>query len=157
RQNRCVAEHTGQPQRRRAFPVGGADVCAGPDELLHQFLVAMKHGPVKRRRAVGLRCVDVGLLREQLLNGRLVAAHRRVGQKGLLGSGSHREREHQDGKYRECASFHIVASFPSLSPMLSWLMPNLSRIVSSRLPVGTVFDGYAMCRLPFTLPFSVPM
>src|SRR5215470_17092035 len=55
---------------------------AGADQDLDELPVAMKHGPVQRRGAVGLGGVDVGLLRQEFLDGGFVASHGRVGDVG---------------------------------------------------------------------------
>ena len=140
REDRRVAVDAGQPQRRRAFAVRRLDVRARANEQHDELAVAAIDRPVQRGRAVVLRRVDVGLLADQRANRRLVAAHRRVGDVRLSGAHAGRQREHNQCECRESLP-HRAASFPSLSPMLSWLMPNLSRTVSSRLPVGTVLLG----------------
>ena len=79
---RRAARLGGQVQRR-VLPDARhrGDVGAGVEQHVGQFGVAAFGGPVQRAHAVALRAVDVGALLEQVADGGLVAAHRRIGDR----------------------------------------------------------------------------
>ncbi len=114
-----------QPQRRGAVAVRGLGIRAGAKQQVHHLFIGPEHRPVKRRRAIGLRRIHIGVLLDELLHGRLVPAHHRVGNLG--GAGGARTASERQQKQRHCfratrfidSSYRFV-SRPVLSPMLSW-------------------------------------
>ena len=83
--------------------------------------------PVQCGRAVVLRRVDVGLLRNQLLHGGLVATHGRIGDVALarapvvtatLTKAAH--TAHANACTLRVGRSHSASSRPVLSPILSW-------------------------------------
>jgi hypothetical protein len=63
--HRGVAVLGRQRQRLHAVAVACVDLRAGVEECLGELRVAVVHGPVQRRRAVGVGIVGIGALREQ--------------------------------------------------------------------------------------------
>ena len=82
--HRHVAVQRRHRERRERFAVGRVDLRAGGDEQAGGLEVVAIDGPVERRRAVDLRCVDVGVLLQQPAQRGLVAFHRRVGHLALV-------------------------------------------------------------------------
>ena len=71
------------------------------DEQVGGLDVVAIDGPVERRRAVELRCVDVGLLLQEPAQRGLVAFHHRVGHVALVRRAAKRWRPDHDGRYRQ--------------------------------------------------------
>ena len=121
-----ISVDAGQPQRRGALAVRGLRIRAGVKQQVHHLFIGPEHRPVKRGRAIGLGRIHVGVLLDQLLHGRLVAAHDRVRN---LGGVRRRQRAATDSNSnatlasRRCVSCDSLYRFsrrPVLSPMLSW-------------------------------------
>ena len=70
----------GQRQRERRFPVFGGriDVGSGCDQLFSRFLQIEERRPGERGGTVGQRCVHVGMLRHQSVEGFDVSPLKRV-------------------------------------------------------------------------------
>ena len=122
-----LASHSGVD----ALAVGGLGIRAGAKQEVHHFFIGPEHRPMKRRGAIGLRCVHVGVLFHQRPDGSLVAAHDRVGNLGGSG-GKAGGREQQDEstagrfatRFATEDALHTIpyrfSRWPMLSPMLSW-------------------------------------
>ena len=69
---------------RHTVVVPDVDLCAGADELRGGVCVLCVSGPMERGSAVGLRGIDVSLLRQQCLHCLFVLALRGVGKRRRL-------------------------------------------------------------------------
>ena len=83
--------------RRRAVVVRGGDVRAGLEQARDEVRVVVMHGPVQRRRAVGLGLIRIGALREQRDGRRVIAVARRIDEQCLCArdapAGGEREQQ----------------------------------------------------------------
>ena len=111
-----------QPQRRRAFAVRHFRIRARANQHVHQFLVAAIRRPVKRRRPVRLRHIDVGVLFDERTNCRFVAPRgsiRNVAADCSRTGDRHEQQGDANSSYA-FESHHKFSNRPVLSPMLSW-------------------------------------
>jgi hypothetical protein len=66
------------------FESSGVGLCA--KQKVDHLLVGLEHGPMKRCRAISLRCIHIGALLHQFACRRLVTAHERVCNFGPSGT-----------------------------------------------------------------------
>ena len=154
-----IAARRRQPQRRGAIVIGQARLGAGLQQPFGQFCVAAIGGPLQRSGAIALLGIHVGTAFQQTLDFRLVARSSGIGNVSLRERGAAAIADSNTAAERfQCKATHHTrpGRRPVLSPKLSRWMSNWSRMLSSRLPVGTCLVGYARWRPPLSLPLLPP-
>ena len=69
-----LASHSGvEPSRFAALAIR-----ARAKQQVHHIFIGLEHGPVQRRGAIGLRRIHIGVLLQEFLRSRRVAAHDRI-------------------------------------------------------------------------------
>ena len=155
-----------QPQRGGTIVIGQARFGAGFQQQPGQICVTAIGGPLQRSGAIVLLCIHVGTAFQQTLDFRLVALARGIGNRALCErSASHgcgHGRQQRRSESFQCKATHSDTRHtrpgrrPVLSPRSSRWMSNWSRMLSSRLPVGTCLVGKARWRPPLSLPLLPP-
>ncbi len=150
-----------QPQRGGTVAIRQVRLGAGLQQQFDKFGVATIGGPLQGGGTIGLLRIYVGTAFQQALNLRPVARACGIGNVSLRERGAGNRRQQHATDSLQCKATHDnfsstphtrPGSGPVLSPKLSRWMPNWSRTLNSRLPVGTCLVGNARWRLPGNLP-----